>query len=130
MSMAALPAETVPFGCRILCDSRFPGPASHDGIGRRFVLIPPDASPFHHALDVEMRAHPAPEALTQALGPHAMARWGEIEVIAKLLDQPAHLTLRRALAQGAAVLIRDHGLQIARCDTVTFWRVIGRRPAQ
>ena len=92
------------------------------------MLVVPDGSPFHHALDVERRGGPPPDALAHALGPQAMARWGEIEVIAKLLDQPAHLILRHVLQHGDTALIQDHSLQIVRCDTAQLWRVIGRRP--
>ncbi|MFN7052450.1 MAG: hypothetical protein ACK4NH_10070, partial [Gemmobacter sp.] len=102
--MAASPAEPAPFGCRILCDAGLPGPASHDGSGARFVLIPPDGSGFCHALDVESRAFAPPAALARALGPGAMRRWGEIEVIAKLVDLPAHLVLRLVL-QGDGPLL-------------------------
>ena len=67
-------------------------------------------------------------ALAQALGGDAMRRWGEIEVMAKLLDQPAHLMLRRVLSGEGAALIRHYSLEIRRCDTAELWLVLGRRP--
>ena len=131
--MAASPAEAGsgsagPFGCRILCDATLAGPASHDGTGLRHVLLPPAGDGRHYALDVERRDLPPPEALARALGPRALQRWGEIEVIAKLLDHPAHLVLRRVLAGGGPDLLRAHGLRIRRSDTPALWRVVGRRP--
>lgn len=125
--MAALPAD-LPFGCRLLRDDALPGPASHDGAGNRFVLIVPEGSEQRFALDVERRDLAVPEALAQALGGDAMRRWGEIEVMAKLLDQPAHLMLRRVLSGEGAALIRDNSLEIRRCDTAELWLVLGRRP--
>lgn len=127
--MAASPARPAPFGCHILCDAHLPGPASHDGTGLRHVLLTPNGGGAHYALDVERRDLPPPEALVRALGPGAMARWGEIEVIAKLLDQPAHLVLRAVQADGVAALCHRHAIRLARCDTETLWRVVGQRPA-
>lgn len=132
--MAASPAEAVravragagPFGGTLLCDGRGPGPASHDGTGRRFVFRPAGDDGWRYALDVELRAPPAPARLAAVLGARAMQRWGEIEVIAKLLDCPAHLVLRQALALGEAALIRDHGMQLLRADTALHWCVVGR----
>lgn len=128
--MAASPAEAspLPFGCRLVAGGQGPGPASHDGTGQRHLLIPPAGDGHLYALDVEARALPVPEALRAALGPRAMARWGEIEVMAKLVDLPAHLMLRRVLAGEGPALIAAHGIEICRCDTPDFWRVIGRCP--
>jgi hypothetical protein len=132
--MAASPAEPAPFGCTIRADATLRGPASHDGTGRRFVLVPPAGTALRFALDVERRDRPAPAALARVLGPRAMERWGEIEVIAKLTDLPAHLVLRRVLAGGAgaaeatAALAQAQGLRLARCDTAELWRVVGCRP--
>ena len=127
MSTVASPVD-LPFGCRILCDTHHPGPASHDGTGHRFVLVPPDASAYSYAIDVERRDLPVPEALAQALGPDAIRAWGRIEVIAKLLHKPAHLVLRCALQGEEPALIAQNGLQILRSDTADHWRVIGRPP--
>lgn len=127
--MAASPADA-PFGGLILTEEARPGPASHDGAGRRFVFCPPAADAGHlYALDVELRALPVPPHLGRALGPQAMRHWGRIEVMAKLLDIPAHLMLRRHLAGEAAALIRAHGLTFCRADTATHWRIVGRRPS-
>jgi len=123
--MAASPAERAPFGCRILCDATRAGPASHDGTGLRHVLLTPAGDGLRYALDVERRDLPPPEALARALGPLAMECWGEIEVIAKLLDRPAHLVLREVQAGGVAALCARHGIRLARCDTDRLWRVVG-----
>lgn len=131
--MAASPAEAGsaqggPFGGTILRDDHLPGPASHDGTGRRFVFRPAAGDGGTYALDVELRAPAPPEALAALLGPDAMQRWGEIEVMAKLLDIPAHLVLRRVLAGDGPGLIRAGGLRILRADTGDLWRVVGCRP--
>ena len=126
MLMVASPAD-LPFGCLIVCDAHLSGPASHDGAGQRFVLIPTEHKAYAYALDVERRDLPAPEALAQALGPDAMKRWGEIEVIAKLLDLPAHIVLRAVLAGDGPALRWGQGIEMHRTDSLTHWRVIGRR---
>lgn len=126
--MAGSQADHLPFGCRILCDSGLSGPASHDGTGLRYVLILPEAHGFTYALDVERRDLPPPAALADALGKNAMQRWGEIEVMAKLLDIPAHLVLRRVLAGGGPALIAEYKLEMARRDSDSLWCVIGRKP--
>jgi len=125
--MAASPAERAPFGCQILCDATRAGPASHDGTGLRHVLLTPGGDGLRFAIDVECRALPPPEALIHALGPEAMKRWGEIEVIAKLLDRPAHLVLRDVQAKGIEALCQRHAIRLARCDTAALWRVVGCR---
>jgi hypothetical protein len=125
--MAASPAEPAPFGCQILCDATRAGPASHDGTGLRHVLLTPPGDRRRFALDVECRDLPAPEALTCTLGPHALPLWGEIEVIAKLLDHPAHLVLRAVQTDSVAALCAQHGIALARCDTAALWRVVGYR---
>lgn len=94
------------------------------------MLIPPKGAGFDYALDVERRDLPAPEALARTLGPRALERWGEIEVIAKLMDLPAHLVLQRVLAGEGPALCLMHGIEIARSDTLTLWRIFGRRVRQ
>lgn len=126
--MAGSRADPLPFGCRILCANELSGPASHDGTGQRYVLIPPESDGFVYALDVERRDLPNPTALAAVLGPLAIQRWGEIEVMAKLLDTPAHLILRQVLAVGVQVLMAENGLAIIRQDSASLWCVIGRRP--
>jgi hypothetical protein len=127
--MVASPAEAGPFGGTILCDDRLTGPASHDGTGRRFVFCPAPGDHRAYALDIELRTAPPPEAIAGLLGPDAMQRWGEIEVMAKLLDIPAHLVLRRVLAGKGPDLIRAHQIVFCRADTDDLWRVVGRRAA-
>lgn len=126
MSMAASPAERRPFGGEILCHPSAPGPASHDGQGRRFLFrAPPGGDPAdRYALDVECRGLPPPAALAAALGPRAMALWGELEVVAKLSGQPVHLVLRAHLA-GQDPRAAP-GLEIRRADTAGHWIVLGR----
>lgn len=89
-----------------------------------FCPVPGDG--WHYALDVEARNLPAPEHLTRALGPDAMRKWGEIEVMAKLSDLPAHLVLRAVLAGQPPNI---PGLQTLRADTPDLWCIIGRVPA-
>lgn len=128
--MAASPADAPLariFGGAILRHDRLAGPASHDGEGGRFVFLPPSGAAHAFAIDVEPRHRPAPPALAAALGRDAMARWGEIEVMAKLTGLPAHLVLRRVLAGGGAALAAGYGLEIARADTPGHWVVAGRR---
>lgn len=123
--MAASQAEARPFGGVIRCDDRLPGPASHDGTGRRFVFCPADDR--RYALDVERRDLPVPEHLARVLGARALRRWGTVEVIAKLLDTPAHLVLRRVLAGEGPHLLRAHGIRLLRADTPDLWRIVGCR---
>ncbi|WP_435257305.1 hypothetical protein ACSBLW_14450 [Thioclava sp. FR2] len=124
--MAGSQADPVPFGCRIVCDTQLSGPASHDGAGNRFVLFPPAIDGFDYALDVERRDAPLPEFLTALIGPLGLKAWGEIEVVAKLLNVPAHLVLRRYLAEGLPAILERESIEIARSDTITHWRVVGR----
>ena len=128
MSMAASPAERRPFGGEILCHPTAPGPASHDGLGRRFLFRPPpgDAPGLRYALDVECRALPPPGALARVLGPRAMALWGELEMVAKLTGRPVHLVLRDQLAGRDPRALP--GLEIRRADTAGHWIVLGRWP--
>lgn len=128
MSTAASPAERGPFGGTILQDAVLSGPASHDGSGRRFVFRPARPDGHRYALDVERRDLPPPEQLAALLGEDAMAAWGEIEVMAKLLDIPAHLLLRRVLAGERDGLVRSHRIEFRRADTPGLWRVVARCP--
>jgi hypothetical protein len=128
--MVESPAETAPFGCQILRDNVRPGPASHDGTGIRFVLLVPEGTIGSYALDVERRDLPQSEAVATALGPEYLQRWGEIEVMAKLLDLPAHLVMQEVQAGNGSRLRQRHGIDIQRQDTGEHWIVIGRRQAR
>lgn len=90
------------------------------------MFCPAPGDPARYALDVEARALPVPAALRAQLGPDAMSRWGEIEVVAKLIGEPAHLVLRSTLRGEPAGLRTRHGITLQRADTPTHWRVIGR----
>jgi len=124
--MAASPADPVAraFGGVVVLDPDGPGPASHDGAGRRFVFRPAETG-FRHALDVEPKCTPLPAPLARALGGADPALWTEIEVIAKLTDTPAHLVLR---AHAAGAGIRPPGLEIRHCDSATHHIAVGRVP--
>lgn len=130
--MAASPAETPvcvarAFGGRVLHDACRPGPASHDGRGARFVFEAPEDDGTCYALDVEARDAACPDHLASALGPGGLERWTEIEVLAKLIDLPAHLVLRAALAGEAWCRPERLGIEIVRRDTAAHWVAVGRR---
>jgi len=101
MSTAVLPPDRVvarAFGGAVLRDCKKQGPASHDGDGIRYVFVPDDAGPMvRYALDVEKRG-PAPQAVKAYLDgsdDDVLRRWTALEVLAKLLDMPSAVALKR-----------------------------------
>lgn len=113
------------FGGSVVESASLPGPASHDGRGRRFVLVPEPGDPATYALDVEPRDGSMPAGVAAALGTcneaEAFRRWTELEVEAKLDGTPVLLLLK-------GVAPRSHSVTIVRADTAQHWIAIGRRP--
>lgn len=128
--MAELPAEprivARAFGGQVVIDERLPGPASHDGLGLRFVFIAPPGNGDRFALDVESRSACVPGLLDDALGAEPMRRWTEIEVLAKLTNTPALVVLKDLIAGKTPLVHAMQQLEISRCDTPDHWMAVGR----
>lgn len=123
--MAASPSEPARvFGGKVLQAQAHAGPASHDHAGRRFVFVPVAGDTAHYALDVERR-----DVVLDAQTVFMLARiipdisplqaWTQVEVMAKLLDTPAHLILRRGLPY-------DPRVEIGIFPSPSHWISIGR----
>lgn len=112
------------FGGTIVQSATAPGPASHDGLGRRFVFIPAAGDEGVYALDVEHRRAAMPAQVMDALdtADEAMAfrRWTALEVVAKLTDVPILSVLREARPPAP-------GIEIMRADTPVYWVAVGKR---
>ncbi|MEY8120511.1 hypothetical protein AB9F26_20090 [Falsihalocynthiibacter sp. BN13B15] len=130
MSTAASPikSRTIAqvFGGEIRQDATLSGPASYDGAGRRFVFHT-EMSLEAVAIDVELRSEPASAQLTKALGEDALARWTEIEVLAKLYDVPAHIVLTQVQSLSPQVFAQKFPAEILRCDTASHFIAVGRK---
>lgn len=94
-----------------------------------FSFVPFQKSPVRYAIDVELKTKAVPEAIGGRLGLDGLARWTEIEVLAKLTETPAHLVLRRSIGADMNRLRQDWGIEILRCDTPTHFIAIGRMAA-
>lgn len=77
------------------------GPASWDHKGARYIFRPASGDCAIYALDVErldVGLDAILDSMLQSISTaSSLATWTEIEVVAKLRDQPAHLVLRAAL---------------------------------
>lgn len=125
--MAASPSDPIvamAFGGAIMRSAAAPGPASRDGMGVRFVFVPPPGDTSAYALDIELRqVGGMPAEIMDALGTPdaetAFRRWTELEVEAKLTGVPVLALLRqRRPATGHIAL--------ARADTKDHWIAIGK----
>ncbi|SLN70180.1 hypothetical protein ROG8370_03339 [Roseovarius gaetbuli] len=101
-----------------------PGPASYDHTGRRFVFVPAAGDTGHYALDVERRDVALDVQTVSMLAKIApditpLQAWTQIEVLAKLLDTPAHLILRLGLRC-------DPRIEIGTPPSASHWISIGR----
>jgi hypothetical protein len=124
--MAALPAE---FACEwgLIRVGRFSPIRSYDDWGNCFSLLPFDVNGWQYALDVETRQHDKDNRVESALGMEGLSRWVEIEVVAKLMDTPAHLVFRQVVRCGLPAILCTHGIEIRRLTTSHHWLAVGRR---
>lgn len=125
--MAASQAEPViarAFGGVIVQSTTAPGPASHDGLGRRFVFVPAAGDDAAYALDVESRQESMPAEIMGALGLSdevaAFHRWTALEVEAKLTGVPVLTLLRLRPPPPPHVTF-------VRADTEHYWITVGKR---
>lgn len=124
--MAASPADAVvarAFGGVIVKSGSAPGPASHDGMGARFVFLAAEGDTARYAIDVEpVTAEPSPEIVARLQAPspvEALKKWTELEVRSKLFDIPVLALLCRPELSTASI-------KIERFDTCRYWIAIGR----
>lgn len=100
---------------------------SYDEEGTCFSFFPSEESDWLYTLDVENKRSDCCESVTAALGSIELAKWVDIEVIAKLLNLPAHLVLRQVLADNLITTDVECSIEIIRADINTHWIAIGRR---
>lgn len=109
-----------------------PGPASYDSRGTRYVFVAPAQDERSaYALDVEDKDQPGPAFLARRLGSmnvqDALRTWTEIEVAAKLLDEPSLSVFNRYATTGRLACERDPAIIITRLDTGARWVAVGRQ---
>ena len=98
---------------------------AYDALGTCFSFFPAQEIGWRYAIDVELQV-PAPEFIQPVLGSDGLARWVEIEVVAKLTDTPAHIIFQRRLRESLQCILDDHGIEIRHCDTSSHWIAVGR----
>lgn len=130
--MAALPVKPEiarAFGGRVIAGAGLHGPASHDHCGVRYVFAGGDPG-WRYALDVERRdtaPDPALAAVLVAIADAPPLRtWTLIEVVAKLLNRPAHLVLGDAKAGGLKQVLAAGRVEIAHPPAPDHWISVGR----
>lgn len=100
---------------------------SYDDAGTCFSFVPAVEGQWNYALDVEKRRSDDSGYVSSALGAAGLSLWVEVEVLAKLTNEPAHAVLREVLAGGHAMICDVHGIEICRMDTANHWIAVGRR---
>lgn len=100
---------------------------AYDDVGTCFSFVPAAKDEWRYALDVENRRPDDCDYVSSALGFSGLSMWVEIEVFAKLIDEPAHLVLRQVLAGDRERIRSIHGIEIIRMDTPSHWIAVGRR---
>lgn len=100
---------------------------AYDDSGTCFSFIPAANDEWRYALDVENRRPDDCSYVSSALGSSGLSMWVEVEVFAKLIDEPAHLVLRQVLAGHQERIRGVHGIELLRMDTPSHWIAVGRR---
>ena len=100
---------------------------AYDESGTCFSFVPTANEEWRYALDVENRRTDDCSYVSSALGSLGLSVWVEVEVLAKLVDEPAHLVLRQVIAGDRETICGDRGLEIIRMDTPSHWIAVGRR---
>lgn len=103
---------------------------AYDNTGTCFSFFPRSNDEWRYALDVENTAPDECDYVSSALQGSELPDWVEIEVLAKLTNQPAHLVFRQALAGEYERTCRIYGLEILRVDTLSHWIALGRKREQ
>ena len=124
--MVALPAKRGPVWGVVLTGS-VSSVRAYDDVGNCFSFVTAACDEWRFALDVERRRPDDCGFVSSALGSGGLSLWVEVEVLAKLANQPAHLALRQVLAGKRAMLSDDVGVEISRMDTASHWIAVGRR---
>lgn len=101
---------------------------AYDCAGTCFSFFPAADKEWLYALDVEKRRSEDFCYVSSALGSTGLSLWVEVEVLAKLTNEPAHLILRQVLAGKRAMICDVHGIEVCRMDTASHWTAVGRRP--
>ncbi len=100
---------------------------AYDDVGTCFSFLPAANDEWRYALDVENRRPDDGSYVSSALGSSGLSMWVEVEVFAKLIDEPAHLVLRAVIAGDQDRIRGVHGIEIIRMDTPSHWIAVGRR---
>lgn len=100
---------------------------AYDDEGTCFSFVPAANDQWRYALDVENRRPDNCGYVSSALGSSGLSMWVEVEVFAKLIDEPAHLVLRQVFAGHQERIRGVHGIEIIRMDTPSHWIAVGRR---
>lgn len=100
---------------------------SYDDTGTCFSFVPVAADQWRYALDIEIKRSDNSDYVVSVLGKAGLSLWVEVEVLAKLTDEPAHSMLQQVLAGRQATICAGHGIEICRMDTASHWIAVGRR---
>ena len=107
-------------------DSHRSGIRAYDETGSCFSFWPIEERGWLYALDVEAREPDACGFVSSALGARQLASWVEVEVVAKLINTPAHLIFRQFMAGQRGSILKSHQIEVLRSDTDRHWIAIGR----
>lgn len=100
---------------------------AYDDAGTCFSFVTDANDEWRYAIDVENRRLDYSGYVSSALGSSGLSMWVEVEVFAKLIDEPAHLVLRQVLAGGQQRIRGVHEIEIMRMDTASHWIAVGRQ---
>jgi hypothetical protein len=100
---------------------------AYDDSGTCFSFVSASNDEWRYALDVETRRPDDCSYVSSALEPSGLSMWVEVEVLAKLICEPAHLVMRQVLVGDQEKIRGVHGIEILRMDTASHWIAVGRR---
>ena len=100
---------------------------AYDDSGTCFSFLAATDGGLRYALDVERKQADDWSCVSSALGSLGLSKWVEVEVLAKLINKPAHLVMREVIAGQQTEICRVYGIEILRMDTPSHWISIGRR---
>lgn len=100
---------------------------AYDDAGTCFSFVPTADDEWRFALDVEKRRSDNCGYVSSALGSAGLSLWVEVEVLAKLINEPSHLVLQQVIVGERAMICDVHGIEVLRMDTASHWIAVGRR---
>ncbi|MEM9496412.1 MAG: hypothetical protein AAGA28_00710 [Pseudomonadota bacterium] len=124
--MVALPVDLHTDWGLITC-SRRSNVRSYDEFGLCFSFHPEHGGNFQFALDVEDRVTWEKRSLRNSLVAVHPAHWVDVEVVAKLINKPAHIIFLEARRHSIRTLLNQNGIELLRLEICSHFISVGRK---